>query len=332
MQRTTIEKTISIILIALLYFSCTRQPPVQKLKQSTFSLSFQAEQKIPPLTRVKDIKQDGLGNLYLLDVDKKYIYKFDPNGRFLNLLCGPGYLLGQLDRAVSIHIYRDSLLLVHNQSVVDVLTIQGKPIREVSARGRGDISVRNDGTVFINRMMDATQWGYLIQTIDLQGNELHQFKPARGPFYKTSQADFSFVGHLSNNRVVYVPALLDSIFLYDVQGRLLKSAVRVDGVKPPADTDQQWPFQVEDLCVHNDRIFLLPADKTDPNSNEVYFKKIAEYNADLKLVKIYELPESITVTTTTEPWAPWYHRFLVTDSSFLFMVAKPAEHIEAYEY
>jgi hypothetical protein len=321
-----------VLLLPVLLTSCSKQAPVQKLKKISFAFSVANDQKVPAFQRVQQIQLDGQGNLYVMDSENRTIYKFDGSGRFQKLLCSPGKQLGQLDRVVSFNIYRDSLLIIHNQGVLDFLTMEGKPVRELSLAGRADITVRDNGLLFINRMMDAVQWQSCIQVLDLNGKLLDQFKHVRGPYYKSSQADFAFVGHLSNDRIVYAPAVLDSVFLYDLKGRLLKGVKRIGGEKPPKDTDQAWPCQVEDLYVHNDKAYLLLADKVASTEDAVYFQKIAMYDANLKLERIFELPQAITMSIPTEQWAPWYHKFLVTGNRFLFMVSQPADHIEAYEY
>jgi len=317
---------IFIVLIMLLLLSCGSKAPRSALVKADFSLNLPYDQETSPFERVKVIKTDGSGNFYVLDAEKLVIFKFDSAGNFIKLLGGAGNKCGELGLPSAMDIYNDSLLIVHNRGTIDLLNLDGKCQRFFFIRGFADMSISPTGTVVLNRMSSALDLGFFIETYSLAGRQINTFGPPRGRKYQNRDADFAFTGFLSNSNLVYVPAFLDSIFIYNLDGKIVKRARRAipnDYVPAP---DKPLKFNVEDVYVTDDRIFVLRVDQKKSTKLYTYVKEIAEYDADLNFRRIYELPESITMSIESFALAPWYHKFIVRDNLFIFMVSRPVEH------
>ncbi len=321
-------KVISLTFCFLLFSSCSKVPRLP-LRPASFMLKGQRGETENLFGKVKQIQIDQKGNLYVLDSERFFIYKFNPEGKFLAKLCGEGNQLGQMNKPTSFDVYGDSLILIYNIGSIDLLDSNGKGVRSLYLNGRADVSVSPGGQIIINRMLDALEYGYFLEGWDLQGNSLFQLRPTRGPVYKNSLADFAFTGFTDDNRLVYAPSAIDSLYLYDMKGRLQKKAKRFSGIK---SSPKKLEFDIEDMCVHNNRIYLLKVDHGKTTEEKVYIREALQYNLDLSLERIYKLPQPITMTVMTDPWAPWYHKFLVADKHFLFMASEPSDHLLAYTY
>lgn len=325
------RKSISFVTYCLLLLSVCSKVPQIPLLLHPLTLEIPKEEKPSLFGKVKQIRIDHQDNLYVLDSENFFIYKFGSDGKFLAKIGGEGPQLGMLSKPCSFDIYRDSLIIIYNLGVLDFLDINGKGIRSLYLSGRADISVSPGGQILINRMMDASQFGYFIEVWSLQGDTLSRFKPARGQIYKNSEIDIAFTGFTSDNRLVYVPSAIDSIFIYNLNGQIEKKAKRFS-LNKRSKKQKKLSFEVEDICVHNDKIYLLFVNQQKSTKEKFYFRDILQYNLDLKLERIYKLPEPVTMTVATEPWAPWYHKFLVTDKYFLIMVSNPEDHLLAFRY
>ncbi len=329
--RTRAALSVAMMSVFLLT-SCQKPVPVVTLKKAAFTLQVPGSEGVPPFQRIKHMCQDSRGNFFILDADANLIYQFDAAGKFVSSMGGLGRQLGLLDRAVSVNVLHDSLLLVHNQGVMDIWSINGTPLRYFFVPGCADIRLSQDGRMLVNRMMDAFQFKFFMEIRDLEGNLVQEFKPPRALFYKNEYYDFGYFGNLSEGKLAYAPAYIDSIFIYDMTGNILKSAVRKCGIRRTTEPVDSLLYQVEDLYVWKDRIFLLLVDPAKGLDGDIICRDIAEYNVDLQLVRIYRLPQPITLSIPLEEYAPWYHKFLVNDQHFYFMVSKPVERLQAYYY
>jgi hypothetical protein len=251
-------------------------------------------------------------------------------GNFIKLFGGEGNQCGKLNFPTAMDTYRDSLLLVHNRGSIDLLDLDGNCLNFFMYRGFTDVSISPQRTIVVNRMNRAIEFGFFIETYDLNGKQIKTFGPPRGEIYKNRDVDFAFTGFTSDDNLVYVPAFLDSIYIYDMDGNILKRARRAISKSIQPKVDEPLELLVEDICVANDRIFVLRVDKKKSTTSEIYVRHIAEYNLDLELINSYELPESITMSIEAFGLAPWYHKFLVKDNLFMFMVSKPVEHLVAF--
>lgn len=315
-------------LVALL--GCSKESSRVPLVKSDFTLKLPYGDETTPFGKIKILRTDGRGNLYALDSEKEFIFKFDPQGNFLKILGGSGNQCGQIKYASSMDVCGDSLLIVQTRGVLDFLNLEGECLKRSLSTGFSDVSISPNGTIVLNRMNSALDFVFFIETQPISGGDGTKFGPPRGLQYKDRNADFAFTGFTSDNHLVYVPAFLDSIYIYDLNGKILKSARRAIPPTLPPTTDGPLNLMVEDVCVVNDRIFVLRVDEQESTDEYIYTRLIAEYDTDLRFQKLYELPEPITMSIEMIGAAPWYHKFLVKDNLFIFMVSKPFEHLVAY--
>ena len=316
--------------ISVIFISCNSDAPHIKLVKTDFTLKLPYSQEASPFEKVKCLKMDSQGNFYILDSEKLVIFKFDASGNFINMFGGEGSQCGKLALPSAMDVYKDSLLLVHNKGSIDLLDLDGNCIRYIFVHGFTDMSISPNRTIVLNLMNFALESGFFIETYDLNGKRLHSFSPARGEKYQNRAADVAFTGFTSDNQLVYVPAFLDSIFIYDLEGNIVKRARRAIDESFMPGPAKPLEYMVEDVCVDNDRIFVLRNDKKASSDSAIYVKEIAEYNLDLSLVKKYELPEALTMSVATITPAPWYHKFIVRKNVFMFMASKPVEHLVAF--
>ena len=87
---------------------------------------------------------------------------------------------------------------------------------------------------------------------------------------------------------------------------------------------------IDDVFIDNDTIYILHVDYKASTEKEIFVREIAAYDLQLAFQRIYELPEAITMSIESFIVAPWYHKFLVRNNQFLFMVSKPVEHLVAF--
>ena len=322
---------IIIVIPVIIFHFCGSKTPKIKLIKSDFSLNLQQAENFSPFEKVKSLTIDNKGNFYILDSEKLFIFKFDSLGDFVKLFGGEGKNCGQLSFPTSMEVYKDSLLVIHNRGSIDFLDLDGKCIKHILVRGWSDMSISPKGTIVLNRMSYSLELGFFIQTLDLNGKYINNFSPTFGKKYKNRNADLAFSGFTSDNHLVYVPAFLDSIYIFDLEGNILKRKQRVLPKSLTPNSNKPLVFSVEDVFVSNDRIFLLRVDEDKLSEKETYVREIEEYDLDLNLKRVFQLPESITMSIESIAFIPWYHKFIVKDDIFIFMVSKPVEHLVAYE-
>lgn len=318
-------KRASLLLLLVLVFSCGKTPTVS-LKKIDFHL------KIPPSAtkeffgRVKSIAMDDSGNTYILDSEHVNVVKFTANGEFVKELLAYGWGNGFVNRPVSIQVV-DTLLILHNLSTLQFFTLNGVFLRTVEIGGRCAITVAPDGMILANRMSDRFQFNYCLETYDRDGTLLTTFRTPRSKWYKRNSVDFAFTAFTPEGHIVYMPTLLDSAFLYDRSGRLLKSK-KMESVRTNKKTD--FVFHVEDMFVDDQFIYLLRVNH-DSTSEEVTCKKIDKYDFQFNHLESLILPAPVTIGIELEPWAPWYHKFVVRNNTYYLVLSQPIEHLVAYE-
>lgn len=330
-KKNSARLALLILIGSSIFFSfCGKSVPHIRLVKADFTLQLPYGQEASPFEKVKCLKMDSQGNFYLLDSEKLVIFKFDASGNFVSVFGGEGVECGKLSFPLAMDVYKDSLLLVHNKGSIDLLDLEGNCLRFLLIPGSADMSISPDRTIVLNQMNFAIESGFFIETYDLAGRRLHTFSPSRGRQFQNSVADVAFTGFTSDNQLVYVPAFLDSIFIYDLAGNIVKRARRAFDKSTELKADKPLEFLVEDVYVDDDRIFILRVDQKKSNDSEIYVREIAEYNLDLEFVRMYKLPEALTMSIETISPAPWYHKFLVRNNLFMFMVSKPVEHLVAF--
>lgn len=319
---------LPFILFALV--GCAEKVPTTKLVQKDYPLKYAADQSHFKLSRVLDFTMDKRGNLYVLDIDQMQILKFDSSGQFIRAIVGSGNEFGHVYRPCSI-VVLDSLLVLHNISSLEFFDLNGKYKKKIILPGRGDLSMNRHGTIVINRMTDSYQYGNCLEVYDVKKGPQTKFLKPRSRLTGNQDSDFAFTGLTDDNRIVYVPAFEDSIFLFDTKGNLLK-ANEMRNVHPaPKQVADSLVFRSEDMYVTDDQIYVLRPDYEKSTDEKVYVKFIDQYDFDLQLVRTFELPESITMTVPLELWTFVYHKFVVRNNRFLFMVSEPSEHLVEFE-
>ena len=320
------------VLVALLSLNnCAEKIPITQLVKRDIPLKFAADENRFKLSRVLDFTMDKGGNLYVLDIDQMQILKFDSTGQFIRAIVGSGNEFGHVYRPCSI-VVLDSLLVLHNIGSLEFFDLDGKYKRKIILPGRGDLSMNRRGTIVMNRMTDSYQYGNCLEVYDVKKGLQTKFRKPRSKNTGNPDSDFAFSGLTDDNRIVYVPAFEDSIFLYNTKGNLLKA----DGMKSIHPGTKQIPdsliFHSEDLYVTGEQIYILRPDYKKSTDEKVYVKYIDQYDFNLQLVRTFELTESITMTVPLELWTQVYHKFVVRNNRFLFMVSEPTEHLVEYEF
>ncbi len=317
---------VIVSFISIYFCGCDLVPRV-KLEKTSFSFTFPDSSK-NGLSRVLDMDQDPFGNYYVVDSKDQRVYKFDSSGVLIDTVIHSGSGYGSVWRPVSINAY-DSLLVLFNINTLEYFK-NGKLQRKLLPSGRAEILIDKDGTIVLNRGSDSYQHKYLMQVRDENGQKISEFGTPRQPLFPDLNPDLAFMGLLPQQRIVYVPAFLDSMFLYSYQGELLKADQLKQTYQKNKSSADSLYLEIEDLDTWQDQIYIVRIDQDKTDDETVYVDRIEEYNSDLDLVRIYTLPESIATSVALEPWSMLYHRFLVTKDKFIFMVSKPYEHVEAY--
>jgi hypothetical protein len=176
-------------------------------------------------------------------------------------------------------------------------------------------------------MGDRFQSNYCLELYDAGGKLQTTFRTPRSKWYKKSSVDFAFAEFTRGGDIVYIPALLDSAFLYRRNGDLVRARKMVP-VK--ADKKTEFLFHVEDMFVAQDHLYLLRA-KIDSSSENVRCETIEKYDLQFNLLTSFKLPAPVTIGIDLEPWAPWYHKFAVWQDRFYLMISRPLEHLVVYE-
>ncbi len=316
-----------LILIFLMMTACDKAPRV-KLEKIPFSFTF-PDSSEHGFSRVLDMDQDEVGNYYVVDSKDLRVYQFDSSGFLIDTLVHAGSGFGSVWRPLSIHTY-DSLVVLYNIGSLEYFKA-GKLQRKLLPSGRAEILIDDEGTIVLNRGSDSYQHKYLMQVRSADGKKISQFGTPRQPRFPDRNPDLAFMGVLPQKRIVYAPAFLDSIFLYNYQGELLKADKLKNTYQKSKTAEDSLIFEIEDLDTYEDRIYIVRINQEKTDEETVYVDQIEEYNTDLEPVRIYALPEPIATSTHLEPWSMLYHRFLVTEDMFLFFVSEPYEHLQAFK-
>jgi hypothetical protein len=319
------KKVAVVLLLVSLFFACSKTPRID-LKASLFHLQIPKTATQEFFSRVKSVALDHNSNIYILDSDRVNVVKFSATGEFIKELLSYGWGDGFVNRPSSIQIV-DTTLILHNLSSLQFFSLDGIFRKTVEIGGRCAISVASDGAILANRMGDRFQFNYCLELYDAGGKLQTTFRTPRSKWYKKSSVDFAFADFTRDGHIVYVPTLLDSVFLYDRSGRILKAG-KIEPVRVNKKTE--FVFHVEDMVVDQDGLYLLRANN-DTTVEAVECKTIEKYDFQFNKVASFALPEPVTIGIDLEPWAPWYHKFAIRNEKFYLMVSKPIEHLVVYE-
>lgn len=319
-------KKISLLLLLVSLLSSCGKTPTIELKQTAFHLQIPSTATEEFFSRVKHLAMDKAGQFYILDKDKSTVSKFDASGAFVKELIHFGSGDGYVNRPSSVQII-DTTLILHNLGSLQFYSLDGQFRKSIPIGGRGAVTVSPDGLILVNRMGDKGQFGYCLETYDASGTLLHTFRSPRSVFYKLAGVDFAFADFIPTGEIAYVPTLLDSAFLYDRSGKLLLKK-KLEPIRNSENTT--FIFHMEDMYVNQDGIFVL---RVNPElSQEIVFcQTIDQYDFKFNRIKSFVLPQAVTIGIDLEPWAPWYHKFVVADNRFYLMVSHPLEHLKVFE-
>ncbi|NLP10476.1 hypothetical protein GX408_08795 [bacterium] len=320
-----LKKIPLLFLLAGLLSSCGKTPRIE-LKQTAFHLQLSATASEEYFGRVKHLAIDKAGNFYILDVDKSTVSKFNADGAFVKQLIGFGWGDGYINRPSSLQII-DTTLILHNLGSLQFYSLDGQFRKSIPIGGRGSVTVAPDGLILINRMGDKAQFGYCLETYDASGTLLNTFRSPRSVFYQLAGVDFAFAAFTPAGEIAYIPTLLDSAFLYDRSGKLLLQK-KLEPVRNSETTT--FVFHMEDLYVNQDGLFVL---RVDPKLTQetIFCQTIDQYDFKFNRIRSFTLPQAVTIGIDAEPWAPWYHKFVVADNRFYLMVSHPMEHLKVFE-
>lgn len=319
------KKSLFVLLSVALFISCTKAPKID-LKQTPFHLQIPATASEEFFNRVQTMALDRAGNFYFLDAEKMRVVKFDAAGVFVKDLILFGVGDGFVNRPCSIQVL-DSTLVLHNIGSLQFFSLDGQFRKSILIAGRCAITVSADGVVLANRMGDSFQYNHCLETYDLDGKLLAQFRPPRNMLYKKNSIDFALAEFTREGTIAFIPTLLDSAFMYDPSGRLLY-ARKMEPVRSSKVTE--FEFHVEDLFIEQNNIYLLRV-QHDESTEQVLCKVIDQYDLKFNHLRSYVLPSAITIGIDADPWAPWYHKLAVRDQRFFLMLSKPIEHLAVYE-
>jgi len=320
-----LKKTPLLFLLASLLCSCGKTPTIE-LKQTSFHLQIPSAATEEFFSRVKHLTMDNAGRFYILDTDKSTVSKFDATGAFIKELIHFGSGDGYVNRPSSLQII-DTTLILHNLGSLQFYSLDGQFRKSIPIGGRGAVTVSQDGLILVNRMGDKGQFGYCLETYDASGALLNTFRSPRSVFYQLAGVDFAFAAFTPTGEIAYIPTLLDSAFLYDRSGKLLLKK-KLEPVRNSENTT--FVFHMEDLYVNQDGIFVL---RVNPELSQetVFCQTIDQYDFKFNRIKSFVLPKAVTIGIDLEPWAPWYHKFVVAGDRFYLMVSHPLEHLQVFE-
>ena len=317
-----------MLVFGLILLNCGEMVPTQELRQTDFQLNFPNIEPELYFSKVVDIDISTNGEIFLVDVDKAAIFRFDVKGNALGDISGRG--TGRYDALCSVNLF-DTLVASHTLGSLELLSRSGVHKKHFLLEGGGDVSCAPDGRYVMNRMHDSHKLGHCLETYDKTGKLLKRFRNSRMGNTEESFMDFSFSRATPDGQIVYVPTLLDTVSMYDFDGNLLLSKVLKSIAKPFKIEEKDYETSVEDVFVNSDGIFIARIDPEKSTEQKVYVNLIEQYDFNLEYVKAYKLPESISMTVPPVFYAPWYHNFAVKDGKFYFVVTEDYQKLVVYE-
>jgi hypothetical protein len=335
MRRTIfLSIIVGLIILISVVFHCKfwRKIETIKLIKIQQELTVASNDQNTPISfgKVKALDIDRFGNLYVLDAENCKIYKFDVAGKLISSWGREGSGPAEFHNPRALCVVGDSLVYVFHDGRIEVTDINGKYKRRIVAQSVHDVKVASDGRVIYNFQNQSLYPGHCFAVYTPNSMLISNFRNSIARKYKTEMADVGFMDLNSKDEIIYFQAFLDSIFVYDLNGKLLSSYQQNLGFQPEPLTDEKQVMFNEDIFVDNeDHVFVLRVFREDQDEG-TFIKQIDEYDQNLKLIRKYELPEPITLSIGFNLISPWYHKFAKRDKQFLFFVSKPTDHLEVY--
>lgn len=319
---------LAVITIALIGVSCQRdadKTSVIKLKKTDFTFKF-APQDSLSFKRIIDIESDPNGNIYVFDMDHSAIFKFDVKGEYQKTIYRVDQIESLDNPIISIATARKQMV-VQRLKQLDTIDFEGNLINRIDFVGRGTVHLNNFGSVVVDRGLDAHHFNYVYHVADENKNILSRFHLSRLGLFQNNNTDFFLSSLMDDTTMVCVATQLDSVYLYSLGGMLLRSA----SLKNERSSEYYLDFEIEDIAVSGDHFFLPRLNNDGLSEDFLFFQIIEEYNRDLQLVNVYQLPEPITLTDPLSHWYLTYHKFLYLNDRFIFAVSQPQQSIVTYK-
>ncbi len=327
MKRTNL---ILVVLGLFLLFDtgCRDKIPSYQLELIPFRLNIPEREMDKYFSLVTDLDITQKGEIIVVDINAPGILRFDPQGNYVNNIAGYGS--GNYDALCSVTPV-DTLLAVNTMGVLEFFTPRGTPVNRHYLRGRGDISVASDSSFVINRMYDSRLLGYCLETYNKDGKQLKIFRKPRCTQEGMEYLDFAFSRVTPDRKIVYIPTIVDSGFIYDFEGNLLLAKKIPSQMKPYRLSDDKPGPLVEDFYVNEEGIFIVRVNRKLSNENMVFFDLIEQYDFELNVVAAYKFSAPLTMTVNPNIYSPWYHKFVYQKGIFYFIISQPFEQLVAFK-
>ena len=217
-SRTAIVFFIISIFSLICFSGCGNNVPSYKLEVTSFALNIPNVDVNKYFSRVTGIDITSNDEIIVVDIDGPGILRFDSEGKFINNIAGYGS--GNYEMICSVTPV-DSLFAINTFGLLEFFTGKGKPVKRRFLRGRGDVDVAKNGSFVINRMYDSFRIGKCLETYKEDGQLVSKFRSPRCSQEGEEILDFSFSGLTNDNKIIYMPATVDSGFIYDFNGNLI---------------------------------------------------------------------------------------------------------------
>ncbi len=323
-SRTSIFIFIISIFSLICFSGCGNNVPSYKLEVTSFALNVPNVDANKYFSRVTDIDITSNDEIVVVDIDGPGILRFDSDGKFINNIAGYGS--GNYEAICSVTPV-DSLFAINTIGLIEFFTSTGKPVKRHFLRGRGDVVIAQNGSFVINRMYDSFRIGKCLETYDEDGRLISKFRSPRCSQEGEEILDFAFSGLTNDNKIIYMPATIDSGFIYDFEGNLILAKKVKSKLKPYKLENGAPGTLIEDVYVNEDGIFVIRIEKKMSTEKIVVFDLIEQYNFNFELIALYNFAIPLTMTVATEYYSPWYHKFCYKDGLFYFMISQPFEQL-----
>ena len=327
-SRITIVFFIMSVFSLICFSGCGKKAPSYKLEVTSFALHIPNVDINKYFSRVTDIDITPNNEIVIVDIDGPGILRFESDGEFINNIASNGS--GNYEAICSVTPV-DSLFAINTFGLIEFFTRTGKPVKRHFLRGRGDVVVAQNGGFVINRMYDSFRIGKCLETYDENGQLISTFRSPRCSQEGEELLDFAFFGLTKNNKIIYMPATVDSGFIYDFDGNLILAKKIKSKLKPYKLEDGAPGILTEDVYVNEDGIFVIRVNKKMSTEKIVVFDLIEQYDFNFDLIASYNFAKPITMTVATEYYSPWYHKFCYKDGLFYFMISQPFEQLIAFK-
>jgi hypothetical protein len=180
-------------------------------------------------------------------------------------------------------------------------------------------------------MFDSRRFGNCLETYDVNGKLIRSFRSPRAAKEGEEILDSAFSRVSPDNKIIYMPTVVDSGFIYDLQGDLILAKKIKSKLKPYKLENGQPGALIEDMYVNKDGIFVVRVDKKTSTEEVYYFDLIEQYDFNFNHIASYQFSKPLTMTVVTDLYSPWYHKFVEKDGIFYFMISQPFEQLIAFK-